>query len=301
MPNLTEKLQRESNRYMYLSFFRLYICFHLLKRLILQWPSLETLYSTNSFIVASSHFDLEFFRHNYKIIIIIYANCIFLHAFGIGKNLTAFALFLFVELFQRMNYFVLNGGDNFLKFILLYMAFCDSYRYFSLSQLKIKNQAYQSIVNMFTNLAVLSIQLHLCLIYMVTGLHKTHAQVWFNGVATYYTMSLERFSGTSFNPAMAKNGYLVTLSTYFTILWEVYTPVLIWIKKLRPYIMLSGICLHLGIYVFMMIHDFQFLFIMVYGFFFTDDEWRHFKMKLSSFLNKNKEEPQNEAQSEVTE
>ena len=45
----------------------------------------------------------------------------------------------------------------------------------------------------FSNLAGFSICLHLCFIYFISAIHKIHADVWFNGVATYYTFNIERF------------------------------------------------------------------------------------------------------------
>ena len=45
-----------------------------------------------------------------------------------------------------------------------------------------------------------------------------------------------------------------------------------------------GVLLNLGIFFFMMIHEFQILFIMVYGFFFTDTEMISFKDKILGLI-----------------
>ena len=130
--------------------------------------------------------------------------------------------------------------------------------------------------------------MHLCLIYFISAIHKIHADVWFNGVATYYTFASERFGGTKYNKYLVQSGVFVTVTTYFTLLWELSFCFLVWVKKVRIYLLLGGALLHLGIYVFMMIHDFQILYIMVYGFFFTDDELKSYYNKFKAKFSRRK-------------
>jgi len=282
------KLYEQPKRSLYLPVFRVYIAFHLLKKLLFQWTSLETLYGLDSFLGKGGIYifhiavDWHWFLANYQLLTFLYMIVLVLFAFGIGKHFTALIVLIFVEIFQGMNSYVLNGGDNLLKFQMIYMTFCDSYQYLAFSKLKFKSAVTQKISNMLTNLAVCSIIIHLALVYFTTGLHKAHADAWFNGVATYYTLSLERFAGTRYNALIVKNGYFVTLTTYFTLLWELSFAFVVWYKKLRVYVLLCGVMLHLGIYIFMMIHDFQILYVMTYGLFFTDNEIKSFASRLQT-------------------
>jgi len=168
---------------------------------------------------------------------------------------------------------ILNGGDNLLKFIMLYMIFIDSYKYFSINKIEYKNSTTRYLSNVLSNMGGLSVCIHICFAYFISGWHKIHADVWFNGVATYYTLSLDRFKGTPWNASLAKNGIFVTISTYFTMLVEIYYPVLIWFKRTKKTISICAILMHIGIYVFMMIYDFQIAFIMTQGFFFSNKQW----------------------------
>ena len=56
--------------------------------------------------------------------------------------------------------------------------------------------------------------------------------------------------------------------------------------------MIGGILLHLGIAVFMMLYDFQLLFIAVYGFFISNEMWLNVHSKVVSFFRKYKLKPQ---------
>ena len=49
--------------------------------------------------------------------------------------------------------------------------------------------------------------------------------------------------------------------------------------------MISGLLLHLGIYVFMMIYDFQILFIILYPLFLTNEQLINFFDKFKLFFN----------------
>ncbi len=292
-----DKLGEKNNYAFYASLFRLFICFHLLKKIILSWQYISLLYKSTSFLPPSPTYLLEMInidtmtiRSHYEIFISFYIVVILLYFFGIGKHFTALLLYILYELQQRMCHLVLNGGDNLLKFIMLYMIFVDSYKYFVISKIQYKNSKIRYFSNVFSNLGGISVCLHLCMAYFLSGWHKVHADVWFNGVATYYTLSLERFKGTPFNEMLVKNGAFVTITTYYTMLVEIYFPVLIWFKKTKKVISLAAISLHIGIYVFMMIYDFQIVFIMVQGFFFSNEKWirliNKYKRKIQNLKEK---------------
>lgn len=263
----------------YFSFFRIFICIVLLKDIIFSYKFTDILYKGTSFVTPSSISILDFLNINSSIIrdnipffFAIYASLIVLFIFGIGRNVTAFFVYVLYEFNQGLSHFTQNGGDNLLKFVLLYMVFANSFQHFSVESKKEND----SLSNTFSNLAGHSIQLHLCLAYFLSAIHKVHSDVWFNGVATYYTLSLERFRGTDFNLWLAKNGVFVTFSTYFTMLFELFFPIGIWNKSFRKILIVCGILVHSGIFVFMMIYDFQIIFLMTYGFFISELEWQKF-------------------------
>jgi hypothetical protein len=285
MRKILDALQSSNRRAIALSLLRIFVAVHLLKKLIFEWSHIDMMYGTTSLIshlpfrIGNYTFDSGILREHIHLLLSLYIVVILLFFFGIGKTITNIVLLLFLATFQRLDWFILNGGDNLLFFLIFYLIFADSYQYFSISKFKIRKEENRKLVNLLSNLAAWSIMLQFCLIYIVSALHKTHADVWFNGVAVYYTFQLERFKGTPFNDAIAKNALFTTFATYFTIFFEMYFPVLVFNRKLKPYLVLSGIILHLGIYIFMMIYDFQWVFIITYVAYFTDEEILAFKKK----------------------
>ncbi|MBK6267413.1 HTTM domain-containing protein [Marivirga sp. S37H4] len=281
-------LYQKSNRTYALALLRVIIGVFLIRKIFFNITSGEILYGSQSFVAHENIFFLGFIEmgswireFHAEITFVFSILCVFM-IFGIGKRLTIFFIFLLFELFQRMNGLVLNGGDNLMKFILLYLIFADSFQYFVLKKVSYQNQILNNLNNLFTRLSAYSILIHLCLAYFVSGIFKLHSDVWFNGVASYYTLSLERFQGTPFNEQLAQNGYFITISTYGTLFLELYFPVLIWIKKIRYPLMVAGILLHLSIFSLMMIYDFQFVFIMAYCLFLTNKEWEVLTQRLKS-------------------
>lgn len=291
MKKIIDNLSTENRFSFYAAFFRIFISFHLLKKLFLSWQYKDLLYSPTSFYSHEKSYLLDFlniesqlFYDNFELFYFSYFILLVLFFFGFGKGLTAFILYVCIEILQSFCPTILNGGDNLLKFIMLYMIFIDSYNYFATKKTSIILKP--TFFNFTSNIAGYSICIHLCLVYFISAIHKIHADVWFNGIATYYTLSLERFRGTSFNINLAKNGFFVTLSTYGTILIELFYPVLIWIEKTRKIILVFAVILHIFIYILMMIYDFQIVFIFVQGFFIKNHEWLKLKDILDNSFKK---------------
>lgn len=271
------------NKYsLYFSFFRIFIAILLLKKLLLQWTLISLLYTGKSYLIPTNStvseffisFNTDFIRSQIYIFLGLYFLLLLFFLFGIGKNITAIALFLFYDVLQKLCPQILNGGDNYMRFILLYFCFANSFDYLTLGKYKINK--FSEINKLFTNLAGLSICIHLCLIYFISAIHKIHTDVWFNGIATYYTFNIERFNGTHINNYISKNYFFVTLSTYGTWLIELLYPVLIWFKETKKIMIVLVIILHIGIAIFMMLYDFQLLFIFVQGFFISNESWLKF-------------------------
>ena len=278
MKKLTAALDQLSgqNKFaFYLAFARVFLAFHLLKRLFFDWESLSILFSDQTFVVRNQSI-FEIFGVNLGLVsyyfypfflFFVFVLCLLL--FGIGKNFTVLLTYVCVKIYQELTGITLNGGDNLLIFIMLYMLFADSFQYFSLNKSK---SSSGSVSNLFSNLAAFSIMLHLCLAYAVSAFHKIHADVWFNGTALYYILHLERFQGP-INHWFYNNGFFITVGTYFTILFELLFPLFIWFRKFKPILFITGFFLHIGIYITMMIFDFEILFLSLYGFFIKNETW----------------------------
>lgn len=279
---------------------RVFICLIALRNIFVSLPLFETLYSGTSFWVTSDIlYGFSFLdsysgiiRSNAKIVIFLYTTSLILYVFGVGRRYIAIMTFILFDLIQRMSYITLNGGDNLLKFIFLYLCFADSFRYLSIKKSKPNFTQISDAPNLsifINNLVVLSIKIHLCCAYLLSTFYKLNTEVWFNGLATYYTLSVERFQGTPWNQILAKNGFWVTITTYSTLAIELSFPFLVWFRQTKLFITVATIVLHFGIFIFMMIYDFQIIFIFLHIFFFNDNDikslWILLKNKLTTIFS----------------
>jgi hypothetical protein len=261
----------------YLSLFRVFLAAHIIKKLATYWPYARLLYSGEAFIATGSLLRRlglgDGTRHHYYAILAAYLLAAVFMALGVGRRLTVLAVFLLTLVVQEMQPYTLNGGDNFLKFILLYFILCDSFEHLCLAPRRPRAPWRVDLDRALTRIGVGLILGHLALIYAVSAAGKFHADVWYEGVANYYVLSLERFHGPG-SAWITGHPAMVVGTTYFTLFWEATFPFFIWHRRLRWFSLAAGIAIHSGIYVVMMLHDFELLFLATYGLLLTDAEWR---------------------------
>ena len=98
------------------------------------------------------------------------------------------------------------------------------------------------------NLALRLIQLHLVAIYAMAGLGKLQGPSWWTGQALWGTLTAGEFVVLDFTP-MADWPWLVNALTHASLALELLYPVLIWVRILRPMVLVLMLTLHLGIAV----------------------------------------------------
>lgn len=275
--SITNYLIKENYFSIYLSIFRVFLVVIIFNKIYNIWSNQSILISKNGFFVQSrsvsttlGNFNIFFIENIQYFLLSVILMLVFL-LFGIGRKITALIIFIQFSILQTYTTPILNGGDNLLTFLLLYFMLTNSYNYLVLNK---SNKQNTQISNLLSNISVYSMLIHLCYVYFISGIHKLHSDVWFNGTALYYILSIERFQ-SNFCYLIKDNGFIVTISTYFIIFFEIFFCILIWLKYFRNFMLISGIILHLGIFIFMMIFDFEIIFISTYGFFLTNTEWEN--------------------------
>jgi hypothetical protein len=97
-----------------------------------------------------------------------------------------------------------------------------------------------------TRIALRLIQLHFCVIYAFAGMSKLQGDAWWNGEAVWLAFSNLEYQSVDMTWT-AWYPWISDLATHSTIVWEVFFPVLIWVRPLRPLVLLGGFFMHLGI------------------------------------------------------
>jgi hypothetical protein len=98
------------------------------------------------------------------------------------------------------------------------------------------------------NLAIRLIQVHMCIIYLFSGLGKLQGYSWIIGDASL--MSFELVEYRSLNMIwLAKWPYFLNFMTHATVFWELSYCALVWPRLTRPWVLAMAVLVHGGIII----------------------------------------------------
>jgi predicted DCC family thiol-disulfide oxidoreductase YuxK len=88
-------------------------------------------------------------------------------------------------------------------------------------------------------------QLQITVLYLCAGLSKATGAAWQDGTAVYYPMHLPE--SLRFPTWGQDNLYVINLITWGTVAIEMALGTIVWVPRLRLYVLAAGVALHLGI------------------------------------------------------
>ncbi|MCH2115799.1 MAG: HTTM domain-containing protein [Pirellulales bacterium] len=100
------------------------------------------------------------------------------------------------------------------------------------------------------NLTIRLIQLHLCIIYLFSGLAKHMGENWQAGTAVWWAVANLEYQSIDMT-WLAGWPTLVALATHATVFWEIFYCCLIWNRFARPLVLWMAVAVHGGIALFM--------------------------------------------------
>jgi hypothetical protein len=164
-----------------------------------------------------------------------------------------------------------DGGDNVTRIVLIYMLL--------LLPAGAKAKA-KSVAVWLHNVGVIAIAAQLLVVYMTAGLMKANGAKWINGTAMYVVSQIDWFSLPAMR-GMFKNPWIVTISTYATIFFQVWFPFAVF-SRVKLLWLGVGFFLHLNIAFFMGLIPFSLVMCGLELFLVTDEEYA----KLGAFLRR---------------
>ena len=100
------------------------------------------------------------------------------------------------------------------------------------------------------NVAIRLIQIHLCIIYLFSGIAKVQGPSWQAGTAIWGAVASYEYQ--SFDMTwMAGWPILIAVLTHATVIWELSYCWLVWPRLTRPLVLLTALAVHGGIAMFM--------------------------------------------------
>jgi hypothetical protein len=98
------------------------------------------------------------------------------------------------------------------------------------------------------NLAIRLIQLHMCIIYLFSGLGKLQGVAWWDGTAVWMAHANLEYQSLDMT-WLAGWPKLIAFMTHATVFWELFYVALIWHRLWRPFMLFGAIVVHGGIAV----------------------------------------------------
>jgi hypothetical protein len=182
--------------------------------------------------------------------------------FGIAPRIFSMISFVLSVSFIHRNMAIAYGVDVISNFYLFYLCLEDS-------RSDAERPREPDLRSMLGSLAYRLAQMQVCIIYLYSGLEKVRGNSWWSGEAIWYVFANSQLSRFDLS-AIAHVPVAIVAMTYMTLFWEVYFPVLIWVKGTRYWTIFFGVMLHIGIALLMNLTAFGILMISTYFLFFDD-------------------------------
>ena len=240
--------------------------------------ALSKLYTDKVFSLVLSSDGLIYFCYLLFIVIL------FLMAIGVTHRLLAVLAFVLHLMFLQRNPAIVFGADIVATFWLFYLMFSNSDRqvnwahYFLHKRRGLVSERAEK-GDWLNTVAMRFIQIQLCVIYMFSGMEKLKGHSWWEGTALWEALSFYDFTALDFSFLLSVP-LLSAVLVAFTVLFEIYFPVLVWSPKLRKTMLIVGVFFHLGIGLCLNIYFFSLIMLSAYVVFIPPESLRRFLNKL---------------------
>jgi hypothetical protein len=162
---------------------------------------------------------------------------------GYRSRLSSLVVLVGVLSFERRNPYVFNGGDGLIRVLALYLVLSPSGAALSLDRLRRGGDPWAFRQRAPWGLRLM--QLQLSLIYLSAVWDKLQGHTWPAGTALSYALRLDDLHRFAVPSPMADWPAVVAILTWATIAIELSAGTLIWIPRLRPWVIAAGVALHL--------------------------------------------------------
>jgi hypothetical protein len=214
---------------------------------------------------------------------------------GLLTRVNSVLTFICLNSIQQRNLFVTQGGDTFLRVTGFFLMFAPAGALFSIDRLLHRWRGRDSeVVAPRSPWAQRMIQIELSLLYFCAAYWKVKGQAWLHGTAlfiVYHLNAMKRFPlpGWFYHPMVLKVGSWATIATEFAL------GILIWVRKLRYFILAFGVALHLWLEYSLNIPMFQWDVLTAYILFIEPEDLARVSRRATALLRRGELAPAQQA------
>lgn len=217
---------------------------------------------------------------------VLYIVAAFLMTIGLFTRPAIFFVWMGLNAIHNRNMIVnTNGGDQIMLIFSAYLFMARADGAFSVSRLlRIRAGKEAAEAPLMSIWPQRLMQIQVAIVYLSTFMNKTGGDMWQHGTAVYYPYMVKEFHRFPIPWLNSRNMSFIELSTYGTLGIELALGTLIWVPRLRLYVIAAGVLLHLGIEYAMNIPLFAFLMISTYLSFLRQSDLDNFQRWLKRRL-----------------
>jgi hypothetical protein len=161
---------------------------------------------------------------------------------GWHSRLAALAVLLLILSFEFRNPSVFNSGDNLIRIEALFVAVSPCGVALSLDRRRATGSFWSAQIR--APWVVRLMQIQLSLIYLTTARIKMSGQAWPNGTAVSYALRLQDMLIIPTPHWFTTNALLMNAATWGTLAVELSIGILVWNRRLRPWVLATGLLMH---------------------------------------------------------
>jgi hypothetical protein len=165
---------------------------------------------------------------------------------GLQTRIAALVVFVCLVSFGRRNPWVLNSGDLLVQVLAFYMVLMPAGTSLSLDRwLSAPSRFWEFSARSIWPLRLVQVQVSI--LYLSAVWAKVRGETWNDGTAVSYAFRIADVGRFPVPGFITDSVVLVNLLTFGTLAVELSLGILVWNRYLRPWVLLLGVALHLGI------------------------------------------------------
>jgi uncharacterized membrane protein YphA (DoxX/SURF4 family) len=173
-----------------------------------------------------------------------------LFTLGVATRCTAILAWLITVSYANRLFFATFGLDQINAMLAFYLAISPCGDALSVDRwLRGRRQGTSLWVgqnSVGANIGIRLIQVNMCVIYLFAGLAKLEGASWWDGYAMWQAFANYEYQTIDLT-WLAKHVFVWNILTHVTVVWEISFCTLVWVRLLRPMVLLIAIPLHVGI------------------------------------------------------
>jgi hypothetical protein len=160
--------------------------------------------------------------------------------------------------------FLLHSGDHLMRTLSFFLMFAPCERAYSVDRLlRLRRGLELPGTPYIVPWAQRLLQIQVCVMYFDAVLYKLAGTHWIDGTAAWYISQLDEFKRFPL-PDLAHTLWFSQLATWSALAVEAAFPLLVWFRPLRPWVLVAGVLLHLGLEYTMNLPFFQWVVLASY-------------------------------------